>query len=240
MIFTTITGILLLLILLLPGFVFVTLRERHQPARKLSVFRETSVVLAATTASYLIPAAITVVLVLTWPTFRNQVAAGLSSPTTYVTEHAFRTSIAAAAWVATGIGIGALLGTKRLAPILIGTPGGSAWWKLFDPDRRLVDGDFSTEVTATLDDGAVITGTLFSWNRDAEDGPDREFILQPPLWLQGPHSTEAVELEVAAISISAHTVRYITVRYVVADDDSTSPSESPESTSTSASPSAPE
>jgi hypothetical protein len=195
----------------------VTLRERYQPARKLSVFRETSVVLAATTASYLIPATVTVVLILTLPIFRDQVAAGLSSPTTYVAEHAFRTTIAAAAWVAIGTGVGALLGTRRLAPILIGTPGGSAWWKLFDPDRRLVHGDFSTEVTATLDDGAVITGRLFSWNRDAEDGPDREFILQPPLWLQGPEADDAVELDVAAISISARTIRYITVRYVVAD-----------------------
>jgi hypothetical protein len=223
MIPTTLTGILLLLILLLPGFVFVTLRERHQPTRKLSIFRETSVVLAATTASYFLPALLTGVLVVCWPAFRSEVAAGLSNPANYASHHAFRLTGATLIWVLSGTGIGAALGTKRLAPFLLGTPGGSAWWKLFEPNPRPVMGEFSTEVTATLDDGAVITGTLYSWNRDAEDGPDREFTLQPPLWLQGPEQEEFIELDAAAITLSARVIRYLTVRYIVADDEEAAP-----------------
>ncbi|MBF4632767.1 hypothetical protein ITJ42_16240 [Clavibacter michiganensis subsp. phaseoli] len=218
MIPTTLTGILLLLILLLPGFVFVTLRERHQPTRKLSVFRETSVVLAATTASYLLPALVVTGVVWFNEAFRRDVALALSTPATYVADHPLRIAAATAAWVLVGTGIGALLGTKRLAPFLVGTPGGSAWWKLFDPNPELVAGDFTTEVTATLDDGTVVTGTLYSWNRNAEDGPDREFTLQAPLWLQTPKQRRVQELDAAAITISARTIRYITVRYIVSDE----------------------
>lgn len=218
MIPTTLTGILLLLVLLLPGFVFVTLRERHQPARRLSVFRETSVVLAATTASYAIPAVVAGILVGCWPEFRSQVATGLSDPGMYASHHAFRVTGVTLIWVVVGTGIGAALGTRRFAPLLTGTSGGSAWWELFEPNPRLVTGDFSTEVTATLDDGAVITGRLYSWNRDADDGPDREFTLQPPLWLQAKEEPEPAELDAAAMTISARVVRHLSVRYIVDDE----------------------
>jgi len=218
MIPTTLTGILLLLILLLPGFVFITLRERHQPARRLSVFRETSVVLAATTASYAIPAIATGILVWQWPEFRSQVAAALSDPAMYASHHAFRLTGATLIWVAVGTGIGAALGTKRFAPLLTGTSGGSAWWELFEPNPRLVTGAFSTEVTATLDDDTLITGRLYSWNRDADDGPDREFTLQAPLWLQPKNESEPFKLDAAAMTISARVIRHLSVRYIVDDE----------------------
>ncbi|MBT1669643.1 hypothetical protein KK092_09640 [Curtobacterium flaccumfaciens pv. flaccumfaciens] len=217
MIPSTLTGILLFLVLLLPGFVFVTLRERHQPTRKLSVFRETSVVLAATTGAYALPALTIVIAAAVCPLVRSEVALALSGPASYASEHAFRSTAALGSWVLAGSAMAALLGSPWLRPLLVGTPGGSAWWKLFAPDKSVISGDYSTEVTATLEDGSVLTGTLYSWNRDAEDTPDREFTLQAPIWLQAPDSSTVSELDAATVAVSARVVRYLTVRYLVAD-----------------------
>jgi hypothetical protein len=217
MIPSTLTGILLFLVLLLPGFVFITLRERHQPTRKLSVFRETSIVVAATIAAYVLPSLVVFIAVLLSAGIRSEVAHALGGPAEYAAAHPFRAFGTLAIWVIVGAALGALLGSRWLRPFLVGTPGGSAWWKLFQPDKTVISGDFSTEVTATLEDGSVITGTLYSWNRDAEDTPDREFTLQAPLWLQAPDSNRVVELDAATMAISARVLRYLTVRYVVAD-----------------------
>lgn len=217
MIPSTLTGILLFLVLLLPGFVFITLRERHQPTRKLSVFRETSIVVAATIAAYVLPSLLVFIAVLLSAAFRSEVAHALSGPAEYAAAHPFRAFGALAIWVIVGAALGALLGSRPLRPFLISTPGGSAWWKLFQPDKTVISGDYSTEVTATLEDGSVITGTLYSWNRDAEDTPDREFTLQAPLWLQAHDSDTVVELDAATMAISARVLRYFTVRYVIAD-----------------------
>ncbi|PPF29182.1 hypothetical protein C5D07_13985 [Rathayibacter tritici] len=80
MIPTTVTGILLLIVLLLPGFLFITFREQHRPTRRLSTFRETSVVLAATTVSYIVPLVVVIAVAVVVPGAREELARALVSP----------------------------------------------------------------------------------------------------------------------------------------------------------------
>jgi hypothetical protein len=214
---TTITGIVILLLLVLPGFVFVTLRERHQPARKLSVLRETSAVLAATLGAYLVPFVATVVVALIWSAFRADLASALGSPTTYESVHPFRTAVFVVAWVLAGAAVACLLGSRWVGR-RFSSEGGSAWWKMFEP-AGLKPETYDVEVTATLTDGSTITGTLYSWSRDGEDTPDRELVLQQPLWIQPASSTKVKELGGATMSISARNARTIAVRYIMKDGE---------------------
>jgi hypothetical protein len=209
---TTITGIVILLLLILPGFVFVSLRERHQPTRKLSVLRETSVVLAATLTAYLLPLSVIVILALSWPSFRSELASGMSNPSSFEAEHPFHAAMFVAGWIVLGAAMAWLLGSRRLGR-LVTSQGGSAWWRMFEPaglDRTTIE----VEVTATLTDGSTITGRLYSWSRDGEDTPDREIVLQQPLWIQPAGNTKVSELGATAMSIAARNIRTVAVRYI--------------------------
>lgn len=223
MIPTTITGIVLFLALLLPGFLFITLRERHRPTRKLSALRETGTVLAATSAAYVPIAVLVVVLAVFVPSFRSELAAFLSGPGAYAAAHPFRLALAAVATVAAATVVsGSLLSAPR-ASRFIPSSGGSAWWSLFDIDGKVpqevkVE---SIEVTATLLDGTTIVGTLHSWSRDGDDHPDRALVLQAPLWQQGPKAHEFSQLDAATLTVTAGQIKYLTARYIGSDDQPT-------------------
>ncbi len=218
MIPTTITGILILLVLILPGFVYVSLRERHQPSHRLSVFRETSVVLAATLVSYLLPLALTILLAFLWHGFRDQLAAALSSVAAVQAAHPFRMIAFGLCWVLLGSVVAAILASKRVSGRWTAPRGGSAWWALFRPksliDEGLIEGqDYKVGVTATLDDGSTVTGMLYSWNRDGDDRPDRDLVLQAPLWVQAADSRKVRQLDAELMSFSARSIRDISVKY---------------------------
>jgi len=51
---TTLSGLFLFVVLLLPGFAYVVGRERHNPGQQLSAFRETAVVIAASVSVELV------------------------------------------------------------------------------------------------------------------------------------------------------------------------------------------
>lgn len=218
MIPTTVTGILILLVLLLPGFVFVTFREQHRPTRRLSTFRETSVVLAATTVSYAVPLLLVVCLALLVPPARAELGSALVEPLDYWRLHPFRTLAMGGLVLVVGATVAAFLGSSRSA-LLSGTRGGSAWWEVFGTGSTLAAGTATTQVTATLEDGSEITGVLHSWSRDGEDGPDRDFVLVDPLWIQPPGRSEVRRLEAESIVISARRLRYLSARYFDVKDD---------------------
>jgi hypothetical protein len=215
---TTVTGILLLLVLLLPGFVFVTFREQHRPTRRLSTFRETSLVLAATTVSYAVPLLLVILLAVLVEPARAELGGALVEPLHYWHLHPFRTIAMGGLIVVTGAAVSAFLGSSRSA-LLSGTRGGSAWWEVFEPGSKLAAGKATTQVTATLDDGSEITGVLHSWNRDGEDGPDRDFVLVDPLWIQPADQSEVRRLDAESIVISARRLRYLSARYFEITDE---------------------
>lgn len=210
MIPTTITGFVIVLLLLLPGFVFVTFRERHQPSRKLSVLRETSTVFAATTVAYVAPALIAVVTSVFWPDLRGTFASLLSSPEKYGAEHPFRLLALIAAFVLLASAASYFLGTKMMTKFVPGA-GGSAWWLLFEQEAP--KGTVSIQASATLQDDTVVTGTLHSWSRDAADHQDRDMVLRSPIWIQAPKARKPYELDSQALSVSAREIRFLSVRY---------------------------
>lgn len=208
---TTLTGLLILLFLLVPGFLFVTLRERHRPTRKLSVFRETGTVLTATVVSYLVPALATVLLAMCNLDFRAGFAAFLGSPTAYVEAHPFRLALIGGSWVVVGSVIAAFVLSTRWMSRFIPSNGGSAWWELFDVSHLgLVD----IEVSVTLHDDTVLTGVLHSWSRDGDDHADRALVLRAPLWIQPSDAKKPVSLSAATLSVNEREIKFVSVRYL--------------------------
>lgn len=219
MIPTTITGLAVVALMLLPGFVFVTSRERHQPARRLSALRETSKVLAATAVSYLIPAVILVVLACLFPERRRDLADLVSSPQTFVQDHPFRMAVGLVSVVLLASVVAGLLGSPRFN-FLIPRSGGSAWWHLFEEAKPHDTTDI--QVAVTLADDAVLTGVLHSWNRDADDHGDRELVLSSPIWLQPPESGVVERLETEVLAIASRQIKYLSVQYLLVGTESPS------------------
>ncbi|MGO2140015.1 MAG: DUF6338 family protein [Leucobacter sp.] len=210
MIPTTITGIVILLLLLLPGFVFVTARERHQPSRKLSALRETSVVIAATTVSYFVPVIVAIGLALAWPGLRSTFASLLSSPQEFGADHPFRLLALIAAFTLLASSVSYFVGSKRMARF-IPRAGGSAWWMMFEEAKPATSD--SIQVSATLSDGTIVTGSLHSWSREAADHQDRELVLGSPIWLQDSNTSEPYADDSHALSISAREIRFLSAKY---------------------------
>lgn len=212
MIPTSLSGLFLFLIALLPGFIFLVLREQHRPSRKLSPLRETATVLLVSILSY-VPALIAVVVVaFLWPSFNAELGAAFSRPDQYRELHAYRLGGTVAAVVFFGSGVAALCGWRLVSSKKV-DPGASAWWQTLS-----ADGDnaptATRRVTVFLKDGGSLVGNLKSFSRDAEEHADRDLVLQSPLLYQGPASKEYSELDGAAIVVSAREVQFFEVLFI--------------------------
>lgn len=192
---TTLTGLLLFVVLLLPGFAYLVGKERHGTERHLSPFRETVAIVAASITSELVVLAVFFAIREIWPTITPNVGALIDSTSVYLRgtpRHPGHHRIVAVwgAILLISATIGAYLATKpqvrRLGQIITGPypheSTVSAWWVLFErwPNRRDV------EVVCMLDDGSVVRGRFGSFNNSAEDSPDRDLILRHPIFYKPP------------------------------------------------------
>lgn len=71
----------------------------------------------------------------------------------------------------------------------------------------------SIQVSATLSDGTIVTGSLHSWSREAADHQDRELVLGSPIWLQDSNTSEPYADDSHALSISAREIRFLSAKY---------------------------
>lgn len=210
---TTLVGLLVFLVLLVPGFAYTLRRERVASSRDLSVFRET------VELAFVSVVADAVVLLLfagaraLWPGSTPDAPQLLRDPGHYAIDHLGLV----AAW-----GGGMLAVAAALAALAAGPPlrrrqreheaYASAWTLLFNehPGARIYVG-------CLLDDGSYVNGRLRTYSRASEDGQDRDLTLTGPISYRGPDETHAAVLpDVGAAAVSARRLKLLTVSYQTA------------------------
>ena len=163
---TTLTGLLLFVVILLPGFAYLVGKERHGTERRLSPFRETVAIISASVASELVILLIFAGVRMLWPSETPNVGALLGQGALYLhgnrTHHGHYQIFAVSGGRAAGLGYGAWhtrprsLACDELANGLLGPypheSTVSAWWMLFERWRKARE----YGVTCILDDGSSI------------------------------------------------------------------------------------
>jgi Family of unknown function (DUF6338) len=219
---TTLTGLLLFVVTLLPGFAYVVGKERHGTERRLSTFRETVAIVIASVVSEITVLVIFSVIRTLWPSSTPNVGALLAQPSLYlfgneshkahyqnVAIWALASLIAATliAYVAT------IPRLRRLAERLAGPypheSAASSWWILFVQWKRTRQ----IEVICILDDGSSVRGRLGSFNISADDSPERDLVLIDPLYYIPPGEENEAAYDVSAVCISASRIVTMFVNY---------------------------
>lgn len=225
---TTLTGLLLFVVLLLPGFAYLVGKERAGTERRASPFRETVAIVAASVAAEL------AVLVLAAPIWTRHIdfACLVRAPGPY-----WRSSPGSlAAWA-----VALLLAATALAyvttwPVIRRIPSRvlperlrdrlqfttyphpssvSAWWMLFEYYHPSHD----RQVGLVIDDGSFVSGTHLSFNNDASDSPDRDIILLAPILYRAAGRDEAEPYPASMVSVSARRIVTMFVTVVPGADD---------------------
>jgi hypothetical protein len=230
---TTLTGLLLFVVLLLPGFAYLVGKERHGTERRLSPFRETVAIVSASVTSELVVIGIFAAVRALWPSITPDVGALLRQGALYLHGSQSRRGHYQlfALW---GVGLLALAmaiayaatipRVRRVGERLTGPypheSTVSAWWMLFERWRKARN----TEVTCILDDGSSVRGQFGSFNIAADDSPDRDLILTKPIYYSPSGEEDEVPYPVWAVCIAAR--RIVTMFVTYTDPVSVSPSSS--------------
>jgi hypothetical protein len=223
---TTLTGLVLFVVLLLPGFAYLVGKERHGTERQASPFRETVAIVAASVTSEIVVLGLFSIIRWQWPAGTPDVARLLRSPGAYLAG----TGTAPTHYAIVGLwGLGLLIMAMALAyaatvpsvrqvasklPLVAPYPHESTvsgWWMLFEKwrDKRPV------EVGCVLDDGSYVSGTLGSFNTSANDTPERDLILWAPILYRPPGADEPIAYETAsAASVTASRIVTMFVGYL--------------------------
>jgi hypothetical protein len=219
---TTLTGLLLFVVMLLPGFTYLVGKERRGTERHLSTFRETVAVVYASVISEIIVLVIFAVIRVLWPSGTPNVGALLSQGNLYLLGnkshkgHYQIFALWALALLLASMFI-AYLATiprlRRLGGRLTGAyPHESAvsgWWMLFEQWKKAR----KIEVICILDDASSIRGQLGSFNTSADDSPDRDLVLIDPLYYIPPGEEDEVAYDVGAVCIAARRIVIMFVNY---------------------------
>lgn len=221
---TTVSGLLLLVVLLLPGFAYVISRERAGAERRVSAWRETMSVVLVSVVADLTVLVLFLMLRSLWPSITFDLEALLRNPSEYLigdgSGRARGHYMQVGAW-ALGLLLVAVLLTycaalsrvRRWLRIPHSHPSAaSAWYRLFDEFR----GDRAVHVRVDLENGAFFEGPLLSYNPSSEENADRELILVAPVHYKEPDAREedATTLNCGAVTISARRIVAVSVSYV--------------------------
>jgi hypothetical protein len=215
---TTVTGFLLFVVLLLPGFAYQVGRERSGAERRPPPFRETVSIVAASVISEL------VVLVVMWPiwAWALDVHRLIREPGNYWEA---RPGLLAG-WalglllLACALAYGSTLRRVRQWKVARKVLGEyphestmSAWWRLFEETRPDLPMD-CRHVTCVLEDGSFVSGRLMSFNRSADDAADRELILGEPLKYGLRDDDAEMDYPAHAACVSARRIIVMYVTYL--------------------------
>ena len=187
----TLTGLLLFVVMLLPGFTYLVGKERRGTERHLSTFRETVAIVSASVISEVIVLSIFAVIRALWPSRTPNVGALLGQGNLYLLGnkshkgHYQIFAIWALVLLLASMLIAYLATIPRLRRIGGRLAGAfphesavSSWWILFEQWKKAR----RIEVICILDDGSSIRGQLGSFNTSADDSPDRDLVLTDPLY----------------------------------------------------------
>jgi hypothetical protein len=237
---TTLSGLLLFVVLLLPGFAYIVGRERHTTGQEFSAFRETAVVVAASVSSELIVLVIFAVTRVLLPSLTPDVGALVRDSGSYLRGEGAQSGhygqvaiwatvmLAASVVLAYGATIPEVRGkirafatkgqklprTRQLISDAMGQypheSSVSAWWMLFDTWA----GDADVRVRCFVDDGSYVEGNLGTFSREADDKPERDLVLVQPISFRPSGDTDIHAYEEAsAVCISAARIVTMFVTY---------------------------
>ena len=220
---TTLLGLVLFVVVLVPGLAFALIRERHSPDRPMSAFRETSLVACVSIACNLVALGVFGIVRASAPTATPDVGRLIRTPAVYL-----RSDYLSLFWWSVGIlllalllstllGSGALAKwspTRRPARLLTldraPDSAASGWWLLFEQHPEA-----DVHVGCQLTDGSYLSGWLHSYDSLASDSPDRDLTIAAPIAYRPPGSTEISRLSrVGAVIVSARQIAFLSVSYV--------------------------
>lgn len=206
---STLSGLLLFVALMLPGFAYLVVKERAGTERRTSPFRETVAVVAASVAAELVAFFGSAVLWVELIDVKRLVA----SPDSYWRAE----PLLLAGWAVSLLALATVLAAAAAWPwIRTRLPGDyphdstvSAWWMIF----AKFDKDADKRVACELDDGSYVEGNLVSYNNNADDIEDRDIILDGPILFRpaGPQqSAEPYDAHVVCISARRIVTMFVT------------------------------
>jgi hypothetical protein len=222
---TTLVGLVLFVVLLAPGLIFFLVRDARKPARELSAFRETAVVV-------LVGFLCDIVVLLVFALFRTKfvsltpdVDALVKHPATYIGDHLPFVSWWSLGLVSLACVVGGALGrfdeVRRpgfkkafpwltCKPLFLGPIRFRSTWYLMMHEPRDVD----IYCGCVLDDGSYIGGKLASFNTDVAETEDRELVLVQPMRFRAPDADEVQDWRASAVVVNAHHLRLLQIDYV--------------------------
>jgi hypothetical protein len=236
---TTLSGLFLFVVLLLPGFAFFVGRERHTSGQQFSAFRETAIVVAASLSSELIVLVVFAVVRVLLPGLTPDVGALVRDSGEYLrgngrqAGHYGQVAIWAVAMLVVAVALAYswsipeirarvrafATNGKRFSKMrnLIGDALGeyphesnaSAWWVLFDSWSEHNE----VGVRCFLDDGSCVEGRIGTFSREADDKPERDLILIEPISFRPAGGDEVEQSEASAVCISASRIVTLFVTY---------------------------
>ncbi len=221
---TTLTGLLLFVVLLVPGFTYVTGKDRNCIGQKPTPFRETAAVIAASVSSELAVLVIFAVIRTRWPSQTPDVGALIRDNSSYLRGiqghpgHYGQVALWAVGMLALSTVLAYLatmpqirkLAAKALGPYPhLSTVSG--WWLVFETWQQGRD----IHVGCVLDDKSYVDGWLGSFSLEADDTPDRDLILTEPIRYRPAGADRTEPYEVGAVCISAARIVAMFVNYSV-------------------------
>lgn len=245
---TTLTGLLLFVVLLLPGFAYVVGKERNGTGQQPTSFRETAAVVAASVTFELVVLLVFAIIRTIWPHLTPDVGALVRDDHSYLAGrggHAGRYS-QVALWAVGMIAVAAVLAYLATLPqarklavkVLEDYPHHStvsAWWLMFETWQ----GQRDIHVGCVLDDESYVEGWLGSFSPAADDNPDRDIVLTEPILYRPAGTSRAEPYECGAVCISAARIMAMFVNYSAGEGVTSAlePVEGVEQASTAAAPS---
>jgi hypothetical protein len=218
------TGVVLFIVLLWPGFAYSTIRARRRPDRQLTPLRETVVIIIASLTALAATGVVFGIVRAFWPSVTPDVRSLIFRPHAYLQTHYVSTAWWAAGFLAVAIlgaiGVAVVQSSEHVAGIrglgwLAAPPDSStmsAWWIAFsgrDVRREQI------HVGCQLDDGSYVSGRLATYSQVAEDSADRDLVLRAPISVRPAGGARLEVIERAALmTLSARHIVTMTVTYV--------------------------
>ena len=219
---TTLTGLLLFIVLLLPGFAYVVGRERYGPERHPSAFRETVAIVVTSVISEIAVLILFAIARSLWPSVTPDVGKLVRGGSAYLRDNYRELAIWGIGLLALAVALAYASSTPAVRQVAAKLPflgpyaherGGSAWWQLFRYEVKGRD----VYVGCVLDDGSYVGGRLKTWNKSADDDPDREFVLMAPIIYRPPEDDEERNYPVSGLSVAARRIVTLFVSYMDKD-----------------------
>lgn len=217
---STLTGLIIFVLLLVPGFVFQRRRARDRPAAEETALQEALTILFTGLLLDGLGLAVVGGLWEVIPGSGVDVGKLVLTPSAYLAAHPVRVLGWAAAVLLIALVTGYLAAGRRVQAFVRRSarktastePHASAWWLLFEEHPAVVP----VHVGCYLNDGGYLSGRLHSYSRVGKESGDRELTLRDEITYREPGDDSAARVlaNVGAVSISARSIQFLTVTYL--------------------------